>query len=700
MKCVKRLLALVLALVLCMAVFVVPGAQAESGVKARFGAFAAKAGDKLFMALPVNSAWSLYSMPAQGGVLTLIDTATHIDDVISDANGNVYYLRYNGSVYQVMMRAADGTRTVAAQFNAGDIAHTLSLYAGQLYCLVNGCLNAIDLTANAAVQVSDIEMTAYAIADGIVYYESAVDQAEYQVASRLQEGSLVQGSSGRLYSMMLDGSSNMMLFDQGTSVLSAYGEYVYFHNLNDSYIVSSDTQEWLDGCLYRINVQTNQYIKVLSQYDWSYRPTDYGLVVYREKSLVLSDLSGENPLVIYEPDLYNYMAILDDCVIVYEYNLKKLTSISLADHTATILYSGDFVSDGTSGELNNVTGGAADDTTLATPVPVDSATAQPSTDATAQPSTDVTAQPQITAQPTATPVPGYTASGAMTIGASGEAVRAMQKRLVELGYLKSADGIFGEKTQKAVKAFQKAAGLTVDGLVGNATLKALGSDDAPYAPSTGTDDSYIFPNSSSVKLTREDVLSIDKSLWPYARNEIYARHGYIFEKSKFADYFASKSWYTAGGFSTKSLNAVEWYNMELISAMEKEYASSSSSSSSATAAPAATATPAPTAKPESSSTAYDSLPDAVKAIGSDQYIFPDSSTVKLTKEQIRAIDKSLLPYARNEIYARHGYSFTKSSFKAYFGAKSWYKAGGFSTKDLNETEWYNMELIAWVEKNG
>ena len=92
--------------------------------------------------------------------------------------------------------------------------------------------------------------------------------------------------------------------------------------------------------------------------------------------------------------------------------------------------------------------------------------------------------------------------------------------------------------------------------------------------------------------------------------------------------------------------------------------------------------------------------DAVKAIGSDQYIFPNSSTTKLTKAEIRAIDKALLPYARNEIYARHGYSFTKSNFKAYFADKSWYSAGGFSTKDLNDVEWYNMELIAWVEKNG
>ena len=688
MKRVKKLLALVLALALCLGVFVLPTAQAESGVKAKFGAFAAKTSDKLFMALPVNSAWSLYSMPIAGGMLTLIDTASHIDDVIADANGNIYYLRNNGSVYQAMMRTTDGNRVVAAQFAEGEIAHTLSLYAGQLYCLVNGRLNAIDLTANTVTPVSDIEMTSYVIADGIVYYESATDQAEYQVDSRLQAGSKVQGSSGRLYSMMLDGSSNMMLFDQGASVLAAYNEYVYFHNLNDSYIVSSDTQEWLDGCLYRVNVQTNQYIKVLSQYDWNYRPTDYGLVVYREKSLVLSDLSGENPLVIYEPDLYNYMAILDDCVIIYEYNLKKLTSVSLVDQQATTLYSGDFVSDGTAGELNNVTGGD----TAATAIPSDTL-ATPAPDATAGTTTGATTgTTTATAQPSATAKPGYTASGAMTIGATGEAVRSMQKRLVELGYLKSADGVFGEKTAAAVKRFQKAAGLTADGIVGNATLNAMNKSDAPYAPATGTDDTYIFANSSTTKLTREDILSVDKSLWPYARNEIYARHGYVFEKSKFADYFASKSWYRAGGFSTKDLNSVEWYNMELIADMEKEYASSST--------PSATAKPSTTTKPSTGSTTFDKLPDAVKAIGSDQYIFPNSSTTKLTKAEIRAIDKALLPYARNEIYARHGYSFTKSNFKAYFADKSWYSEGGFSTKDLNDVEWYNMELIAWVEKNG
>ncbi|MBR5097509.1 MAG: polyprenyl synthetase family protein, partial [Treponema sp.] len=148
----------------------------------------------------------------------------------------------------------------------------------------------------------------------------------YGLDTALNAGAYVSGSSGKLYGMLLDGSNDIMQFDQGVSALSAYGEYIYFHNLRDSYIVSSDTQEWLDGCLYRLNVKTNQYIRVLSQYDWNYRPTDYGLVVYREKSLSLAALSGENEVTLYEPVPYNYMAILDDCVLLYEYNLKKLTS--------------------------------------------------------------------------------------------------------------------------------------------------------------------------------------------------------------------------------------------------------------------------------------------------------------------------------------------------------------------------------------
>ena len=58
---------------------------------------------------------------------------------------------------------------------------------------------------------------------------------------------------------------------------------------------------------------------------------------------------------------------------------------------------------------------------------------------------------------------------------------------------------------------------------------------------------------------------------------------------------------------------------------------------------------------------YDSGSDTPST--TSDYIFPNSSTKKLTKAEIRKVDKSLWAYGRNEIYARHGYSFTKASYK-------------------------------------
>ncbi len=59
-------------------------------------------------------------------------------------------------------------------------------------------------------------------------------------------------------------------------------------------------------------------------------------------------------------------------------------------------------------------------------------------------------------------------------GSTGEKVRAMQKTLIKLGYLQGdADGIFGNKTENAVRRFQWKNGLTADGLAGKRTLAAL-----------------------------------------------------------------------------------------------------------------------------------------------------------------------------------------------------------------------------------
>lgn len=61
------------------------------------------------------------------------------------------------------------------------------------------------------------------------------------------------------------------------------------------------------------------------------------------------------------------------------------------------------------------------------------------------------------------------------VGSRGDEVRQIQTKLKEKGYDPGAvDGIFGEKTRKAVLAFQRDYGLTQDGIAGPNTLKALG----------------------------------------------------------------------------------------------------------------------------------------------------------------------------------------------------------------------------------
>ena len=62
-------------------------------------------------------------------------------------------------------------------------------------------------------------------------------------------------------------------------------------------------------------------------------------------------------------------------------------------------------------------------------------------------------------------------------GDSGSAVTTIQTKLKRWGYFDGpVDGIYGSKTSKAVRSFQRKTGLTADGVAGPATLKALGME--------------------------------------------------------------------------------------------------------------------------------------------------------------------------------------------------------------------------------
>ena len=93
-------------------------------------------------------------------------------------------------------------------------------------------------------------------------------------------------------------------------------------------------------------------------------------------------------------------------------------------------------------------------------------------------------------------------------GSTGTAVRTIQTKLKNWGYYDGAvDGIYGSATTEAVKYFQKTNGLTVDGIVGPATLKALGM------PTDGG-------GSSSVSSSEVDLLA--RVISAEARGEPYS----------------------------------------------------------------------------------------------------------------------------------------------------------------------------------
>ena len=84
--------------------------------------------------------------------------------------------------------------------------------------------------------------------------------------------------------------------------------------------------------------------------------------------------------------------------------------------------------------------------------------------------------------------------------------KAVQQKLKELGYYTgSVDGVYGQGTRSAVIAFQKANGLTADGIVGANTAKALG----------------ITLNTQQVAQSSSDLYLLAKTVYAEARGEPY-----------------------------------------------------------------------------------------------------------------------------------------------------------------------------------
>ena len=111
---------------------------------------------------------------------------------------------------------------------------------------------------------------------------------------------------------------------------------------------------------------------------------------------------------------------------------------------------------------------------------------------TASPVPHQTAAPTSTPAPTPDPTPAMTANkryAKLAFGDSGTNVRKLQNELIKLGYMPSgsADSQYGYQTLNAVKAFQRANGLSADGVAGPITLTHLYENPAVIGVTVATE---------------------------------------------------------------------------------------------------------------------------------------------------------------------------------------------------------------------
>ncbi len=203
-------------------------------------------------------------------------------------------------------------------------------------------------------------------------------------------------------------------------------------------------------------------------------------------------------------------------------------------------------------------------------------------------------------------------------------------------------------------------------------------------------DTYIFYDSNTRYLTDSDTAQLTAQEACFAKNEIYARHGYIFVSTELSDYFNAKNWYwgtvDVNSFSPSVLNSVESANIEKLRQKEEALA------------PGGYALDQP-------GYSYQNIGSysagTVTQATSGDYIFYDSAVRYLTDAEVSNLSLQQMCYAKNEIYARRGYIFQSQELRDYFGSKSWYyptvPAQSFSDQVFNNVEMTNIGLLKKYE---
>ena len=147
------------------------------------------------------------------------------------------------------------------------------------------------------------------------------------------------------------------------------------------------------------------------------------------------------------------------------------------------------------------------------------------------------------------------------------------------------------------------------------------------------------------------------------RNEIFARHGFVFQSPDLKDYFENQSWYSGTSRDVSSLlTSVEKKNIEKIKFVEGKLKRNSTKQN------------------------------------ENKGLYEIASKQLLTVADIENLSKFDLKVMRNEIFARHGYIFTTEEMRIYFGSQPWYKGTVRDVSSrLTAIEKRNIELIKQME---
>lgn len=105
----------------------------------------------------------------------------------------------------------------------------------------------------------------------------------------------------------------------------------------------------------------------------------------------------------------------------------------------------------------------------------------------------------------------------------------------------------------------------------NTVQNEISADKTPDSAEGGQeyeDGGFVFPNSGTELIERREAENLSDRDLTYAINEIYARHGYIFQSDEMRGYYEQFSWYTgripSAEFSVECFNQIEQQNWNLL----------------------------------------------------------------------------------------------------------------------------------------